>query len=197
MTSTSSGAAFGLNGSDVTTPTDGFDLDAWIDGAKLPERACTIYGRPDLVAEYEALDAELHALEQHDDDDQPTDDRLGAKSDLNRIADRMADVRREMEKSARLFRFRAPTDDEYDQLREGLDDVPEADRNRAAGFRLLAIQCIEPAGITAEQFERLEARLGSGYFEVLARTANAARESSQVALPFSVRASVIRSTRTS
>lgn len=180
-------SAFGL-------PADDFDLEAWIGGAKLPERACTVYSRPDLVGQYEALDADLRRLQSRDDDES-ADERLGTKSEPQRIAAQMDAIRREMDASARVFKFRSLAPGELDEIK---DAAGKGAQPEELTFRVLATQCVQPAGITWEQFKTLYQALGDGYFNAtILQTANEAREANAVALPFSLAASVARRTEDS
>jgi len=166
--------------------TDDFDLDAWIDGAKLPEKSATVYGRADLVAEYEALDAQLRAEKAKSvDDERLTGDPKVA------IAERMADVRDRLQGSALTFRFRALLDSESKPIREahkGSDDE--------LTFKLLSVQVLEPK-VSPEQWPKIRERIGDGQFSHLVEAAGAASYDRQVSIPFSLAASALLGTKDS
>lgn len=192
MTETN-GAAFGV--SDTQRDVDSFDLDAWITGAKLPERSVTVFGRPDLMGEYESLEAELTRLRSVETDDQPTDDRLTTRSPEGQIADRMHELRQEMQRSSLVFRFRSLAPGE---LEEVLEEAGKGSAPEEKTYRCLARQCVAPAGVTWQQMRDLNKRIGEGYFSAtILTTAAAAREANAVTLPFSLAASVARSTENS
>ena len=177
----------------LTKPTDEFDLDAWISGAKLPERSVTVYGRADLVAEFEGLEERLHAIK----DDEPPADRLGVTSESVRIAGRMESLRQEMKGSALTFRFRALTRDEQkaitDAAPKGKDGEPD---QLYVAANWIAKACISP-GMTAAQAEQMRPRLGEGQYASLWDTAWTVSNAKHVDVPFSLAASGILSTQDS
>lgn len=176
-----------------SAPTPDDDIDAWLSGVHLYEKRVTIYARPDLAAEYDRLDEELRRL--NESDEQADDDRLASKPRSSVIADRMDEIRSEMAGSAKTFRFRAVSGNDLDRVKE--EAGAKADNNEV-GYRLLAVQCVEPKGWTWQHFATLNQKMGEGYFSnTILKTANEARESKDVSLPFSLAASVARSTQES
>ena len=173
-----------------------FDIDAWVKGVKLPEKSVVVYQRPDLVGEFESLevalrDAQTKAAANADDD------RLAdpAKSRAADIADRMETLREQMSGSAITFRFRSPSPDEYEVVKK---DAGKGAQPLEITFRLLARQCVEPAGLTWEHFKAMYDGFGDGYFSnTILRCANEAREAEAVDVPFSRSALAARRTQDS
>jgi len=174
---------------------DAFDINAWISGVKLPEKSVVVYGRSDLVGEYEALGVELAKAQATAAEIQ--DDRLSgpAKDDPADIAERMEQTRQLMAGSARTFRFRSPSPDEITDVKT---EAGKKATNLEVTFRLLARQCVAPAGLTWENFKAMYAGLGDGYFSAtVLRCANEAREAADIDIPFSRKALAARRTQDS
>jgi len=166
------------------TKSDDFDLNAWIDGAKLPEKSATVYGRADLVAEYEALDQQLRAEKARGDVD---DARLSGDPKVA-IAQRMDEVRSALQASALTFRFRALLDAEAKPIREAHKGGDEE-----LTFKLLSVQVVEPK-VSAEQWPKIRERIGDGQFAHLVEAAGSASYDRQVSVPFSLAASALLKT---
>jgi hypothetical protein len=179
------------NGEAFTKPAAD-DIDAWLTGATLPVKTCVVYGRPDLQDEYDSLNEQLLAAQQAEKDGEG-DDRLAGKSAVTKIAERMDEVREQMRASARTFKFRSTTLDEKVEIAEQFEGNKEA-TNSDVAYAMLAVQCVEPAGMTAERFKLLHQKIGDGYFtNTVLRKAGEAREADDVDVPFvSIAASVAR-----
>src|SRR5689334_3338966 len=90
-----------------------FDLDDWLDNARLPERSVTVFGRADLVAEHQELEEQLtRARAVYSDDERLVDPTTD-------LAARMRELSEQMQASALTFRLRALTRDEQDAARAG------------------------------------------------------------------------------
>lgn len=184
--------------SDAFTPTttNDFDLDAWILGAKLPEKSQTVYGRADLVAEFEALDQQLHALNAAEVDED-ADERLSGDP-AAALARRMESLRQQMQGSALTFRFRALLKDEADAIRKAApkdsDGDPQGDYVAA---HWIAAACISPAGLTPEKAEAIRQRIGEGQYAALWHAAWSVANDQAVSIPFSLAASAALSRQTS
>ena len=167
-------------------PADEFDLDSWISGAKLPEKSATVYGRADLVAEYEELDRRLRS----EGKTEIVDDRLSGDPKVA-IAQRMEQVRQALQSSALTFRFRALLDSEAKPLRDGHKGTDEE-----LTFKLLSVQCLEPK-VSPEQWPKIRERIGDGQFAHLVEAAGSASYDRQVSVPFSLAASALLKTEQS
>jgi len=164
-----------------------FDLDAWIDDAKLPERSETVYGRADLYAEIRALEADLQAAKAREGDD-----RLGDPNSPVAIARRIQDTREQMAASALTFRFRAL---DRDTVRRIHADAPKVDGEPDADHiarEWVAAASVEPK-LTAGQAQKLRDHIGEGQFALLWDAAFAATNDKRVSVPFSLSASAVLS----
>lgn len=182
-----------MSGEAFTKPTqDGDWLEAWIDGARLPEEVATVYGRRDLRAEYLALEQELTtARDARIKGESSGDERLTSKTAERRIAERMETIREQMLASRRTFRFRALLDTEVEQVQK---DAPKDTSAKEMTYRLLAVQSVEPK-LTWEQLKRINAAIGEGQFNELIQAAGTATAAGKVDIPFSLAASTALSTK--
>jgi hypothetical protein len=162
------------------TPEDpaGFDLDAWISGAKLPEKAVTVYGRADLVAEHYELSQQLEQVNATEDGDE----RLTG-SPVAKLAQKIRDAEAAMRSSALTFRFRAILDTDVEAAKKA---HPSNEVERT--YFLLARQIVHPT-VTQEQWPKIRERVGEGQFEALLNAAAEASHQRQIPVPFSLAAS--------
>lgn len=166
---------------DTPDPT-GFDMRAWIAGAAPVTRSCTVYGRPDLMGEIEALKDELAEAQSAD----ASDERLSSPTPGLDIAQRIEDLREQMHASAVRFRFRGLRNGELETIREEMgrpDDAPggvgELD------YRIMAAQCVAPAGLRWEDFRDLHTNLGAYFSRTILKTSVEAVQGGGVDVPFS------------
>lgn len=174
--------AFGM----PADPAD-FDLDAWIDGARLPEKAVTVYGRADLVAEHYELSQQLQAASATPAVD---DDRM-VGSPAGRLAQQIRDVEEAMRSSALTFRFRAILDGDVEAAKKA---HPSDDDARA--YFMLSKQVMHPQ-VTEAQWPKIRERIGEGQFEALLNAAAEASHQRQISVPFSLAASAALNTKDS
>lgn len=168
-----------------------FDLDAWIDGAKLPERAATVYQRADLYAEIKVLEGELQAAKAREGDD-----RLGSPNSPEAIARKIQTAREEMASSALTFRFRALPAAQVKQIHASapkINDEPDSDH---IAREWVAAASVEPR-ITPTQAQAIRDRIGEGQFALLWDAAFTATNEKQVSVPFSLSASALLSRQNS
>lgn len=124
------------------------------------------------------------------------DDRLAsAGPDLHALAERVEELRTEMRESMTVFKFTGLKAGQVLACRDaasvGEDGEPDGEE---VGLRILAAQCVEPTGLTWEDFRTLGEAIGDEPFvEKIYRTARAAM-SGVVDIPFSLAASQILST---
>jgi hypothetical protein len=179
-------------GDAFTKPTDGedFDFDSWLNGAKLPERSRTVYGRADLVAELEELEEQLQAANQN----AILDDRLAGSNTPQAIAARIAAVQEEMKSSALTFRFKALDKTVTKALYNEAPKIKDDDGDKIADQDWIAEHWIAKAAVhpklTAEQVATLRERIGDGQFAGLWESAFLATNQKDVKVPFSVAASI-------
>jgi hypothetical protein len=171
---------------------DTFDLDGWISGARLPEKSVTVYGRADLVGEYQELEIEFESARRN----ASGDERLGGTAELD-IAQRMVDVQEQMQASALTFRFRALSKDETKPI---FDDAPKDKAGNAdddyVATHWVAAASVHPK-ITPEQAGQIRERIGQGQFGSLWDAAYSATTAKRIDIPFSYTASAALSTRDS
>lgn len=171
--------------SDAFTKDDGFDLDSWISGAKLPEKAVTVYGRADLVAEFGELEQRLLSLQSGEG---VQDDRLTGDPRIP-IARQMDELREQMKSSALTFRFRALLKDEVTPIRQAApkdkDGEPDAEH---VALHWIAAASVSPK-VTPEQAGQIRERIGEGQFAALWEAAYSASNDRRVSVPFSLAAS--------
>src|SRR5690348_16049614 len=119
-----------------------FDLDAWIDDARVPEQSVTVYGRADLVAEHQQLEDQLTRVRASHDDGRLVDPSVELARRLQEVSDRM-------EASALTFRVRGLTRAELKAVQES---APKNDKGESDGDDIvaawLAASCVSPAGLT-------------------------------------------------
>ncbi len=156
-----------------------------------------VYLAAGLQPDIEELDAQI---QQARNAAPANDERLSSVGpDLADMAARVEALRADMEASKTVFRFQAIDAAKVEEIvadtPKGKGDEPEP---RALTFALLEYQCVEPKGMTREDFEELLNGLGEGYFNrTLLATAIAARDGANVSVPFSFVASEILRTRAS
>lgn len=128
-----------------------FDIEAWLNGARLPERSVEIYQRPDLLATINELDAELERTPA--EEESLGGERAALEEKYNEVAAQIA-------ASRTVFRVRALTGDQitrFDKKHPKID--PE---NRMA--HLLAMAIVAPAPMSFEQVQRLRAVIGDAQY---------------------------------
>lgn len=174
-----------MDGQSLTkSTTDEFDIDSWITGAKLPEKAVTVYGRADLIAQYQDLEQQLLSTQ----DGGPSDDRMTGDPRA-RIARRMEQVRDDMRSSAVTFRFRALLKDEVKAIRDAAPRNKDGDADdEFVAARWIAAASIAPR-LTPEQAESIRAKIGEGQYAALWDAAYSAANDKRVSVPFSLAAS--------
>lgn len=141
-----------------TAPADpaSFDVEAWLQDAALPEESCTVYKRPDVIAELSDLKRRIE-LEARI---AAADERSAGDAALTPLELEYQALLETFSKSSLTVYVRALTEDELRTLRslteERTKDLPAADQNEEFGYTLLAasIVAVKPAGgqRTAAQF---------------------------------------------
>lgn len=155
--------------------TKAFDIDAFISGARRPERTGVIYARPDLIADIESIEAEIAAT---------TDDRMQVP--LRKRLDRL---RTELLESRHTFRLRGTSEEEERAIFAALPIPDDADDATAALIlhtrmaHLIAKQCVDPK-MTPEQVDALWTAIGEAEFRPLAQASRRCREESAAEAPF-------------
>lgn len=156
---------------------DEFDLDAWIAGARLPERIVTVYGRGDLVAEAAHVRSQLDAARS----ESRADDRLtgpGATAGLQRELEMLQD---QFEASKLEIRLKALPLEEY---RAAAADLPKTATDEDATYAYMSAQVVSP-GMNASQVKALRDRIGEGQWMSLIDAANGVMTDRRLDVPFS------------
>ena len=164
-----------------------FDVRAWIRGTAPVTRSCTVYGRADLMGEIEALKDELAEIQSADFDDQ----RLSEATPGLDVARRIEDLRAQMTASAVRFRFRGLRNGELEEVKAQTTATATADGSGEVDYRVMARQCVEPAGLGWEDFRDLHISLGAYFGRTLMKTAIEAVTGGGVDVPFSSASSAL------
>jgi hypothetical protein len=168
-----------------------FNLDEWIDGAKVPERSATVYARADLVAHIESLEAKLQVARSN-----PGDDRLASPDSPEALARQIQEARDEMAGSALAFRFKALASSEVKRIYGDAPKIDDEPDSAHIAREYVAAASVEPR-LTPEQAQRIRDKIGEGQFALLWETAFAATNDKKVSVPFSLSASAILSRQNS
>lgn len=164
-----------------------FDVRAWIRGTAPVTRSCTVYGRADLMGEIEALKDELAEVQAADFDDA----RLSMGTPGLDIARRIEDLRAQMAASAVRFRFRGLRNGELEEIKAETQGDPNPEGFSEVDYRVMARQCLEPAGLGWEDFRDLHTSLGAYFTRTLMKTAVEAVSGGGVDVPFSSASSAL------
>lgn len=152
-----------------------FDLDAWIAGAKLPERIVTVYGRGDLVAEAEHLRTQVAGSRSEPREDGRLNGRVAA------LERELATLQDQFEASRLEIRVRALPLEEY---RGAVAHLGKDATDEDATYAYFAAQVVSPR-MTAEQVKLLRDRIGEGQWMALIEAANSVMTDRRLDVPFS------------
>lgn len=108
-------------------PSADFDLDAWLDGAKRTERAVTVYGRGDLLAVIDKLEAEQRTLASI-----PESDRAMGEGDGSHLQGEIDALYAQMDKSKVEMRVTFLDDEEQAEIRDAVKADLKDEANAAA-----------------------------------------------------------------
>lgn len=164
-------------------------IDEILELAKPAENTIRICLRGDLVAEHQALEAELRSMA-----DQPQS-HLAAADPRAPIAEAILDLEAEMRAAERPFVFRALGQTKYRELLDQHPGEPTQKFNPATFPRaLISACCIDPV-MTPVDVDRLCDKLNEGTVEALFMAAYTVNEG-VTRVPFSERASALTKRRT-
>lgn len=131
---------------DAPTP-QGFDVEAWLAGAHLPEESVTVYQRADVVAELSDLKRRIEL-----EDRVASDERTAGEAALTPLEQEYEALLRTFSQSALTVYVRALTEDELWAQRAETEarvkDMDTTRQNKEFGFDLLsaAVVAVKPAG---------------------------------------------------
>lgn len=159
-----------VNDHEPAAEPEDFDLEAWLAGARPPERSVTVYGRADLVADLEALEAEYDVARS-------TDRRLSGPAAT--IRTRIRQARAELEASRLTVRVAGlPRETLLEHSK--LADVTEVD----LAVKQVSAGAVRPV-MTEAQARALLDRIGWGQFRGIVDAVWEASTNKQVTAPFS------------
>ena len=111
----------------MTETPETFDLDAWLDGAKRTERSVTVYGRGDLLAVIDKLEAEQRTLKAI-----PEGDRAMSDGDGSSLQAQIDDLYLQMDASKLEMRVTFLDDEEQAEIRKAVKKELKAEADTAA-----------------------------------------------------------------
>jgi hypothetical protein len=148
-----------------------FDLDAWIDEAKLPEASVTVCGRGDLLSLHAQLVTELTA--------RPGDDDERMSSGKHSLAQRVVELEKTMLDSQRTFTFRAATTAQIDEARKGSESSPHQ-----LSEIMLTAQCVSP-NVPVDRWAVIRDKIGPGQFDAFLTACTELNQQRTLTVPFS------------
>lgn len=104
-----------------------FNLDNWLDGIQRTERSVTLYGRPDLLADIDELEAQQRASA-----DVPEEDRAAGESTGGKLQEKIDALYLELDASKLVFRVSFLDDQEQNAIEESAKADMKADADAAA-----------------------------------------------------------------
>lgn len=111
----------------MTEVTTAFDLDAWLNGAKRTERSVTVYGRPDLLAVIDTLEAEKRVVENI-----PAEDRAMSDGDGSHLQEQIDALYLQMGESKLDLRVTFLDDEEQKKIRDEVERDLEEEADAAS-----------------------------------------------------------------
>ena len=192
------GAAFQPSEPDpVASDPTRFNLRKWYARGKTRVvKYVEVYLAAGLEADIRELDSQIVATKGGVLDERLAGGTVSEDARLVALAQEVEALRAEMAESKVVFKFRGLDPGEFDKIKESLGE--DADDDEKVGYAMFAAQCLEPAGMTGEDFAEMAEHLGEGYFgQTIIRTATAANSGMSVDVPFSLNASEVLRTRAS
>ncbi|GAA3399411.1 hypothetical protein [Pseudarthrobacter polychromogenes] len=118
--------------------TEEFNLDNWLDGIQRTERSVTLYGRPDLLADIDELEAQQRATA-----DTPEEDRAAGESTGGKLQEKIDALYLALDASKLVFRVSFLDDQEQNAIEESAksDMKTEADAAAAAARKEAREKC--------------------------------------------------------
>lgn len=182
---------------ELATP-ENFDLNAWVSGIQPTTRAVNIYGRADLIAEIEMLEAKLKIAEAAADSGEESLDDAGSVADLEA---RLTQRYQEFVDSGITFKVQGRSENWLDAVEKRCRNsarVNGASKDEKTVFvqlNQLAESIVQPEGVTYEHLAALREVSESQVRKLLVAFSLACNQAPQVTAPFSQRSSGGRRTR--
>ena len=156
------------------TPQD-FDLDAWIDGTERPSRSVTIYQRAGLIADLDALEAQILAADETEDVDGPS-----MAGGVGRLRAKYQEIAQQFHDSALTIRIEGRDEKEREAVVLRVPGLTPEQRGAVA-----IADAITSPKFTPEQLEKLAARIGEVQFSrIVTRYHEACTEMPEVSADF-------------
>lgn len=112
----------------TTTPaSDHFNLDDWLDGIQRTERSVTLYGRPDLLADIDELEAQQRQAAAI-----PEEDRAAGESTGGKLQEKIDALYIALDASKLVFRVSFLDDEEQNAIESQVKEDLKADADKAA-----------------------------------------------------------------
>jgi hypothetical protein len=171
------------------------DIKQLLETAKLPEKEVRICLRADLVADFEAAEAELAEAQRT----ARAENSLGAGAGIKTLAERVTAIRDQMAAASGTFRLRAVPRRKWTALyaehppREGDARDAATGFNRETFFEALTRACIVDPEISDAEWEALADHLSAAQWDALVDAAWQVNQTG-VDVPFSLAASRALST---
>lgn len=146
-----------------------FDLDAWLQDAQRPQRSVTVYARPDLIADLDALEQKIKLAQ---DANRLDETGLGEMSPVQALQAAYYELAEEFSRSSLVVRLQGLTSDEQKAIREEAKAAGD-DSNEAVGFRMISASLMHPKA-SVEQAKRLRDKIGEAQYSAIIATYNAA-----------------------
>lgn len=141
-----------------------------VKGAKPAEGTVDVCLRGDLLAEFEALEAQLAAALQ----DTSGDERKVGNPDARRLAAAIEELRAEMQRSVQTFRLRAFSSGRYTAMMGDYPPAADKEQHVALGYNpdaffpdALRKSIVDPARISDKTWETFLASIGDGDYNKL------------------------------
>ena len=99
-------------------------FDAWLNTGTVAQRSVEIYGRPDLFAEFEALERQLSVAKEIEE----SGDKVLGDTGVDTIEKKMEDLYAEWQKSKTTWFIRALTSSEVEKIKDDCgfpDEIPD------------------------------------------------------------------------
>lgn len=135
----------------TATPQD-FDLDAWLEDAERPARSVTVYQKAGLIADLDALEAQIENAEDEEVD--------GPSAGGGSLRGRYAKLAKQFHDSALVIKLEGRSDAEKREILAPHKDLT----GTQAGYIVIA-DAIQSPKFTPAQLEKLADKLGELQFD--------------------------------
>lgn len=156
----------------------GFDLEAWLAGARPSRRATTVYARPDLLAEIDLLSERVIEAEA-------ARDNIAAAKYMVQVRE----LREQMRASALDVVVEASSETARDRIREAIGVEAGKGVTADQALQFAAAHIVEPKGMDAEALKRLSEVSQQQVIKIMSAVQVANETAPAVPAPFSLASS--------